>query len=311
MIEVHRYATADREGWNEFNRRASNGHFLFDRSFMEYHADRFADHSLVFTDAGAVVGLLPASVAGPIVTSHGGLSFGGLVVDEAGSVEVMAMLDLAVDHWRKAGAATLIYKAIPAFYHHRPAEHDRYWLWRRDAALVRRDVSSTLYLAARGPLSSRRRRGAKKADKAGVSCRSSDDLAAYWALLQEVLADRHGQKPVHSIEEITALAAAFPANIKLFVAAGDNGPLAGVLVFIQRHVWHAQYIAASEAGRQCGALDALFPYLFDAAQAAGATVFDFGISTESAGRVLNEGLVGQKEEFGAGATVYDHYRLDF
>ena len=40
-----------------------------------------------------------------------------------------------------------------------------------------------------------------------------------------------------------------------------------------------------------------------------ALLFDFGISTEERGTVLNEGLITQKEEFGASAVVYDVYEL--
>ena len=39
--------------------------------------------------------------------------------------------------------------------------------------------------------------------------------------------------------------------------------------------------------------------------------FNFGISTESDGRILNNGLIDYKEGFGARAVAYDTYRLDF
>lgn len=35
--------------------------------------------------------------------------------------------------------------------------------------------------------------------------------------------------------------------------------------------------------------------------------FDFGVSNEEEGRVLNEGLVAYKEAFGARAVVHDFY----
>ena len=43
---------------------------------------------------------------------------------------------------------------------------------------------------------------------------------------------------------------------------------------------------------------------------AGKTYFDFGISTEENGTVLNEGLVGQKEMFGGRGIAYDFYEID-
>ena len=39
-------------------------------------------------------------------------------------------------------------------------------------------------------------------------------------------------------------------------------------------------------------------------------IFDFGISTEQGGRYLNEGLIFQKEGFGARTVVYDTYELN-
>jgi len=37
--------------------------------------------------------------------------------------------------------------------------------------------------------------------------------------------------------------------------------------------------------------------------------FDFGISTENNGRILNKGLIAQKEGFGARAYVHDFYEI--
>jgi hypothetical protein len=39
------------------------------------------------------------------------------------------------------------------------------------------------------------------------------------------------------------------------------------------------------------------------------TYFDFGISTENEGMRLNEGLMSNKEGFGARAVVHDFYEL--
>ena len=57
-----------------------------------------------------------------------------------------------------------------------------------------------------------------------------------------------------------------------------------------------------------GALDGLFDYLISQVYAA-KSYFDFGISTEQGGRYLNEGLIFQKEGFGARTVVYDAYEL--
>jgi hypothetical protein len=43
---------------------------------------------------------------------------------------------------------------------------------------------------------------------------------------------------------------------------------------------------------------------------AGARYFDFGISTEQAGRYLNAGLIENKQSFGGRAIVHDFYEWD-
>jgi hypothetical protein len=84
--------------------------------------------------------------------------------------------------------------------------------------------------------------------------------------------------------------------------------LAGVVMFETATVAHAQYSAMSDDGRKTGALDGLFSYLIDHYRPR-TRWFDFGISSEQEGQVLNQGLAGQKEEFGGSAVVYDAYRL--
>ena len=39
-------------------------------------------------------------------------------------------------------------------------------------------------------------------------------------------------------------------------------------------------------------------------------LFDFGISTENGGEFLNQGLIFEKEGFGARSVCYDVYALD-
>src|SRR5262249_45051657 len=107
---------------------------------------------------------------------------------------------------------------------------------------------------------------------------------------------------------IQLLAGRFPDNIRLFGAFRDGEMLAGVVVFENPTVTHAQYISSSDAGRTIGALDAVFDHLIKHHCAAKA-YFDFGISTVDGGRTLNQGLIEQKEGFGGRAFVHDWYEV--
>ena len=76
VLRVEPYTPAHHDGWNAFVATSKNGTFLFDRDYLEYHADRFVDSSLlVLNDKGGVVALLPASLEECVLTSHGGLTY--------------------------------------------------------------------------------------------------------------------------------------------------------------------------------------------------------------------------------------------
>lgn len=307
VVEVSRELEAS---WDDFVARARNGHFLFQRAFMTYHADRFAEASLLVMNRGRVVGALPANRRGDVVYSHQGLTFGGLLVDDAGVSEVMAMLDACAAALHAAGARRLLYKPAPWIYHRRPAQEDLYWLFRRDARLVRREVTCSLRTGHAGPVSALRRRGAAKALRAGLTFHRSGDFDRYWRLLSEVLAARHDAKPVHSVDEIKRLAAAFPKGISLHVAEDPDGEmLAGVVIFQTTEVAHTQYIATGPRGRELGALDGLFTHLIGTLGPQ-VSYFDFGTSNADDGRTLNAGLIAQKEGFGASAVAHDSYEVD-
>jgi hypothetical protein len=308
-VQARRYQADMADAWNAFNTQAVNGHLLFDRRFMDYHADRFVDASLVVEADGAPIALLPLNRAGEAAWSHQGLTFGGLIHAGLGTQGVMEALDACAAHLKAEGVSALHYKALPWIYARAPAGGDLYWVFRHGATLERRDVSVAIDYRARGRVSGRRERGARKAQKAGLTFQRSRDWPAFWRLLEGVLAERHGASPTHSLAEIELLAGRFPDDIALYAAVHAGELQAGVVMFCSAQVAHAQYIAAGEAGRDSGALDGLFEHLI----ARFATIhryFDFGISTTDQGRTLNEGLMRQKEEFGAGAVVHDVYRVE-
>src|SRR5262249_6954761 len=156
----------------------------FQRDYLEYHADRFADHSLLFHQDRKLVALLPANEKDGRLVSHGGLTFGGFLIDSGTTTRLMLELVAGlVGYLREHGVRTLLYKSIPHIYHALPAEEDRYALFLQGARLWRRDVTSTVEQQSRPEFQERRRRGARKAVAAGVVSRPSEDYGPFWAIL--------------------------------------------------------------------------------------------------------------------------------
>src|ERR1700754_2548006 len=96
-LRVREFKAESKSEWDDFVRAAKNGHFMFLRDYMDYHADRFPDASLMFYDkSGRLVGLLPATARDGVLSSHAGLSFGGVVSGAGMKAELMLELFAAM-----------------------------------------------------------------------------------------------------------------------------------------------------------------------------------------------------------------------
>lgn len=311
MFEIIRYSHERKDEWNAFIERSKNGTFLFNRNYMDYHSDRFEDHSLMFYLKGRLYALLPGNVNDGIFFSHQGLTYGGLITgNEAKTASVCTLFDELNNYLRCSGIHKVIYKALPWIYSSYASEEDLYSITKIcGAKLIGRDISSTVFLDNRIKFSELRRRCLKKAIKAGVTVKQSMDVATFWKILDNNLENKYGVAPVHTCAELELLIRRFPSNIKLYMSFLDNEAVGGVLLYINRHVIHSQYISASPAGKQCGALDLLFSELINKADKR-YKYFDFGRSTENMGAYLNENLIFQKEGFGGRGVCYDTYEWD-
>jgi Acetyltransferase (GNAT) domain len=310
-VSIVRYDLTQKQTWDNFVSEAKNGIFLFYRDYMDYHSDRFPDFSLMgFDDSGSLVGILPATLQDNRLASHAGLTYGGVVCDHQMKASLMlSFFDSLKEFLISNQVATLQYKTIPHIFHRLPCEEDLYALFRNGAQLVRRDLSSAILFSNKLPFSKGRRYSIKVAEKSELEVERSYDFETFMSLKTRTLDEKYGVKPTHTASEMQLLADRFPDNIKLFVSNYDGEMVAGVLVYEHPTAVHAQYIAASETGKKLGALDLIIDSLLES-YASSKTYFDFGISTDDAGKYLNTGLVQNKEGFGARAIVHDFYELD-
>lgn len=322
------YSINKREAWNRFVQESKQGTFLIDRNFMDYHADRFFDCSLLVygddvdesdvTD-DSLIALFPANwrEEEKTVYSHQGLTYGGLITKSSiTQTEVMQIMQKILMYYEGyLGAKAMVYKPIPYIYSRVPAQEDLYALFRAGGQLENRSVATVVSTAHPLNMRTLRIRQAKKALEHGfyierIKDADSQSLAEYWSILESVLMEYHQAKPVHTLEEIALLMHRFPKQIKLFVVRNtDRQIVSGIVVFETDLVAHVQYIASAAEGRKYGALDLLLRHLCNE-KYKDKDYVDFGTSTENGGHVLNEGLIFQKEGFGGRAVCYDAYRVE-
>ena len=319
MITVTRYTPKNHQTWNEFVKQSRQGTFLFDRNYMDYHQDRFHDHSLMIYYKDKLYALLPANevvsasnneIPQKELVSHQGLTYGGLLTCNKMTAELTCETFEAIGNYLKQeGFSKLTYKAIPWIYHKIPSEEDLYALIHvGKASLSAREISTTILLQNKLRFSEQRRRGVNKAKKNSLIIRQSsqEDVFAFWNILNNNLQQKYHTRPVHSNEELQLLMSRFPANIIGYSVLKDEEVIAGTIIFITPQVIHTQYIGASEKGKEEGALDLLFDYLINQKKW-DARYIDFGKSTEEKGTYLNTNLIHQKEGFGGRGVAYDTY----
>lgn len=308
MINIQPYQQTLSSEWDRFISASRNGTFLLERRYMDYHRDRFEDASWLFYENNTLQAILPANKSEQSLVSHGGLTFGGLVLNhKIGASFVKTALETLAETLAKAGYQKLIYKPVPHIYHQVPSEEDLYVLYQMGAVTTRVDLSTTIKQSNLIKLAKGRKCALSKARKAGVEVKRSEDFATFWHLLESNLHDKHDTKPTHTLEEITKLAIACP-EIKLYLAYVENEAVAGVVMYDYAEVAHTQYIASNAVSRETGALDALIVYLFQEVYQS-KTYFNFGISTCQNGQYFNEGLAAQKEMFGGRTTILQWMEL--
>lgn len=309
MIYVKQYNDSLKDLWDMFVKSSKNGTFMFERDYMDYHSDRFVDNSLMFYKDDKLFALLSASLHGDEIRSHGGLTYGGFVVDDNMKANYMLeCFDVLKLYMKENNIKKLIYKCIPYIYHQKLCEEDLYALFVNSANLIRRDISSVIDLENKIKLPKGRKSEISKARREGIEVAYSENFRDFINLENEILKKYHKTIAVHTADELQYLKSKFPNNIHLYEARKYGELLAGAVVYEYKNMVHTQYMANSDEGRKLGALDLIIDFLINE-KYNNKKYFDFGISTEDNGRYLNAGLISQKEGFGGRAVVYDFYEI--
>lgn len=311
MVICKLYEKSQKSNWDNFVNNSRTPLFFFQRDFMEYHSDRFIDHSLMFYIDESLVAILPANKSEDTLFSHGGLTYGGLICSpKIRADRTIAIIKHLLEAAKEHGFKNIIYKTVPYIFCQQPAQDDIYVLFHvAKGSLIRRDLSSIIDLKQRLSLSKGRKWLIARAKKSNLVVTSSNDWASFYVLLTAVL-QKHGAKPVHAEAELVLLHDLFPQNIELKVVVQKGQLLAAALLFKFPKVIHTQYMAVLDEGKELGALDYLIETCIEESALLGANYFSFGISTEQNGRFLNEGLLAQKESFGARSLCLDFYEVD-
>lgn len=305
-LALTRFGEAERRRWDDLVGEARNAHFFFRRDYLDYHGDRFEDHSLMLWRGKHLWAVLPAHRDGDALVSHAGLSFGGLVVAPVTRyADVVAFFDLLGEHMRGSGMVRLNYRRVPLPYWRAPGEEDLLELSRRGAR--RTDVKVGAAVAPVGPIAIGRtcRQEINRARGAGLEVRP-DTIEDAWPLVIEMLERRHGARPVHSLEEICLLRDRFPDNIVARSIFSGADRLATNVLFISRSAIKIQYFGYRSESSRWGASELLDQTVIEEARREGLWL-DLGTSMDPGTGELQAQLHASKEGCGARMFLCETY----
>ena len=167
IITIKKYSSNFKSSWDDFIDASKNATFLLKRDFIEYHKKRFQDYSLLFFNEKELVGLLPANIVADKIFSHQGLSYGGLVLSPKVKFnDVFQIYNSLLKFLEENHIKKIHLKLLPEIYALVPNKEISYLLFKSNASLVRKDISSVIDYSY--PLkidSSNRKRGIKKGIK--------------------------------------------------------------------------------------------------------------------------------------------------
>lgn len=311
MYKVEEYSEEKKEQWNQFVLLSKNATFLFNRDYMDYHKERFVDSSvMIYDEENKLKAIFPASINNEfIVSSHGGLTYGGLIVDYTIKTnKSLQIFEEILFFYKKRGVVRIIYKVIPHIYHKQPAEEDLYCLFRKKFILFRRDVSSAINMKNTS-VKGKKRSGANCAEKNGYKLVETTDSQLLFDIISTNLKEKYNSLPTHSYKEMNLLKSKLKKNIIMYNLLKNDKVEGGAILYLGNGVVHAQYIATTFQAKKDRGLDFIIVKLIDLFSSS-YDWFDYGISTEDNGFSLNESLIKSKEEFNMSAICYDQYLLN-
>ena len=310
MVSIETYNDNYRLDWNKFIDSSKNSTFLFKREFMDYHADRFKDFSLLIYKDSELVGLLPLNIRDGKVYSHQGLTYGGVLVkDDIKFVKFLEIFTFILKYLNEKSISKLFIKQIPIIYNSDFNGELDYLSFISQGTIYRRDIISVIDMQNDFKISRDRVQGYKRGLKNNLEIKETNNFDEFWnQILIPTLSTKHSVKPVHSLSEIKELKSNFKENIKQFSVYLNDQIVAGTTIFQTKNVAHVQYIGSTTDKNSLGSLDFLF-YKLIKDYYSNFKYFDFGNSHENEGLKINQGLNYWKEGYGARSLTHDFYLI--
>ena len=279
---------------------------------MDYHSDRFKDFSLMIYDDTQLVAILPANRLNDTLYSHQGLTYGGFIFrDNLTDFNIKDIFKSVFKFLGNHGVNNLELKLLPEFYHFFLSNPFSKYLTTINVNSFRTDKVLAINFNDPLKIHKTKLKHFRKNEKKGFKIKEESDLTLFWdKVLIPRLKEKHGVKPVHSLEEIRDLKLKFPNNIRQFNIYLDSEILAGITIFDKGEVIKSQYGATTIKGEKERALEFLFLKLIYKFKEEGKFYFSMGTVRDLKKPLgYNESLKKHKEELGCKVYAQKFYKI--
>ena len=320
MFRLEPYEKKYEQLWDDFVLNKSiNGTFLQSRNFLNYHPEgRFQDSSLlIFNRKNNLAAVVPACEDpknAACFFSHKGSTYGGVVLDKKhyNGDTLLEIIESLEDYLRTAQFRSIYLKITPDILCTESSALLEYLLsyknYRQYSELNTYIDLANYYENIVSNFSQGKRTNITNCLKAGVVCRkihTRDDIQAVYAVLVNNL-KKYNEKPVHSFNELAELKEFYiPDNISFFGGYIKDDLVAGAVIFYfpKTKTIHTQYLCSKEEFAKLSPMSFMYYSMILEAKRSGFQKISWGISTENLGRVLNQGLLKNKESYGSTYSV--------
>lgn len=324
-LSIEKFNSENEERWDNFIAKDSvNGTFLHSRKFLNYHEDRFVDHSLLIKKNTNIVSVIPACEiiedSKRVFYSHKGSTFGGIVINKSFNDinHINSIFSILEEYLKKQDFDKIVLKNTSEIFCEGNTSILDYFYYKYDYKNYN-ELSLYIDFSRYLPIiesnfSASKRRDLKYSLKYDLQFKvlvTDEEVNCFYKLLVQSL-KKHNTKPVHSLEELLNLKNIRLNDIvKFYGIYYKDNLIAGSMVFnFNNNAFHTQYLASDASYQNYYPMNFLNYNLIKEAYINKFKFFSFGINTEDKGKVLNTSLAQFKEGFGAIGSINRTYYKD-
>lgn len=321
-LSIEKFSNINDEKWDNFIMKNSiNGTFLHSRKFLNYHKNKFKDHSLIIKKNTSIVAVIPAcevvTEGKRIFYSHQGSTFGGLVINSAYNniIHIDSSVNILEQYLKEQSFDKVVLKNTAEIFCNGNTNLLDYFYFKYG---YRNYNELSLYIDFKkyDPIieknfSASKRRDLRYSLKYNMQykiLKTDSEINDFYKLLVLSLTN-HNTKPVHSLEELLDFKNNSLSDIvKFYGVYYKDNLVAGSMVFnFNNDVFHTQYLASNPVYSNYYPMNFLNYNLIREAYLNNFRFFSFGINTEDQGNVLNTSLAQFKEGFGTIGSINRTY----